>query len=239
MVNKVITLALMVKIFKQGQATKVCMDITYHLGSHKILVTDRVTLDNNPLHSASMGGYPSAPPHGIAPPPGADPTLWNWFITVDNDKSGQITSNELKQALVNGNWTHFNDETCRLMISMFDKDQSGTINFQEFCNLWTYIQQWKGVFDRYDMDHSGAIETHELQTALNDMGYRLSPIFTNILITRFDTVARRSMKLDSFIQCCVMLRLLTDAFRLRDTNLTGIINVSYEDFMCMVIENKS
>lgn len=71
-----------------------------------------------PLHSAGMGGYPSAPPHGIAPPPGADPTLWNWFITVDNDKSGQITSNELKQALVNGNWTHFNDETCRLMISM-------------------------------------------------------------------------------------------------------------------------
>lgn len=69
---------------------------------------------------------------------------------------------------------------------MFDKDQSGTINFQEFCNLWTYIQQWKGVFDRYDRDHSGAIETHELQTALHDMGYRLSPIFTNILITRYD-----------------------------------------------------
>lgn len=60
-----------------------------------------------------------------------------------------------------------------------------------------------------------------------------------ISLFRFDTVARRSMKLDSFIQCCVMLRLLTDAFRLRDTNLTGIINVSYEDFMCMVIENKS
>ena len=68
-------------------------------------------------------GYPSAPPpsaHGMpAPPPGADPTLWNWFITVDHDKSGQITGNELKQALINGNWTQFNDETCRLMISMF------------------------------------------------------------------------------------------------------------------------
>ena len=66
-------------------------------------------------------GYPSAPPsrvHGMpAPPPGADPTLWNWFITVDHDNSGQITGDELKQALINGNWTHFNDETCRLMIS--------------------------------------------------------------------------------------------------------------------------
>ena len=56
---------------------------------------------------------------------------------------------------------------------------------------------------------------------------------------RFDTVARRSMKLDSFIQCCVMLRILTDAFRMRDTSQNGVINVNYEDFMCMVIENKT
>jgi Ca2+-binding EF-hand superfamily protein len=67
---------------------------------------------------------------------------------------------------------------------MFDKDQSGTIDFPEFCNLWTYIQQWKGVFDRYDRDRSGAIEMSELQTALNDMGYRVSPNFVHLLITR-------------------------------------------------------
>lgn len=68
---------------------------------------------------------------------------------------------------------------------MFDKDQSGTINFTEFSNLWTYIQQWKGVFDRYDRDRSGAIEFMELQTALNEMGYRVSPNLVNILIARF------------------------------------------------------
>ncbi|XP_028405920.1 programmed cell death protein 6-like [Dendronephthya gigantea] len=202
-----------------------------------------------PGHQGMQGypaqpGYPTGPPPGLphgmpAPPPGADPTLWNWFITVDVDKSGEITAIELKQALINGNWTQFNDETCRLMISMFDRDQSGTISFTEFCDLWKYIQQWKGVFDRYDRDRSGAIEMNELQTALNEMGYRVSPNFVHLLITRFDTVARRSMKLDSFIQCCVMLRLLTDAFRMRDANQNGVINVSYEDFMCMVIENKA
>lgn len=73
----------------------------------------------------AQSGYPSAPSgalHGIAaPPPGTDPTLWNWFMTVDTDRSGQITAAELKQALINGNWTQFNDETCRLMISKFIK----------------------------------------------------------------------------------------------------------------------
>lgn len=70
------------------------------------------------------GGYPG----GFGgPPPQADPTLWNWFVTVDRDRSGEITADELQQALLNGNWSHFNSETCRLMIGdlllflLFDK----------------------------------------------------------------------------------------------------------------------
>ncbi len=55
---------------------------------------------------------------------------------------------------------------------------------------------------------------------------------------RFDRLARRSLKLDSFIQCCVMLRGLTDAFRARDTTQNGNITINYEDFMCMVLLNK-
>lgn len=62
------------------------------------------------------GGYPRGYGGSSAPPPGADPTLWNWFVTVDRDRSGQITADELQQALLNGNWSHFNSETCRLMI---------------------------------------------------------------------------------------------------------------------------
>jgi Ca2+-binding EF-hand superfamily protein len=49
--------------------------------------------------------------------------LWSWFQAVDADRSGGISADELRQALVNGNWTHFNAETCRLMIGMFDKDK--------------------------------------------------------------------------------------------------------------------
>ena len=46
-----------------------------------------------------------------------DPTLWNWFvIAVDADRSGQIFALELQRALLNGSWSQFNPETCRLMI---------------------------------------------------------------------------------------------------------------------------
>ena len=58
-------------------------------------------------------GY-GAPAGG--PPPGMDPTVYQWFLAVDQDKTGSITASELQQALTNNNWSHFNAETCRLMI---------------------------------------------------------------------------------------------------------------------------
>lgn len=194
-----------------------------------------------PPYGAPPGGAPGygqQPPPQAGPPPGVDPNVYNWFTSVDQDKSGKITAIELQQALTNNNWTHFNAETCRLMIGMFDKDQSGTIDLYEFGSLWNYINQWRGVFERYDRDKSGAIEANELSTAFNEMGYRLSPQFSQMLVSKYDIHARRSLKLDDFIQACVMLRSLTDSFRQRDTNLNGTITIAYEDFMSLVLLNK-
>ena len=121
---------------------------------------------------------------------------------------------------------------------MFDRDGNGTIDISEFNQLWQYLNQWKGVFDRYDRDRSGNIDQQELCTAFNEMGFRVSMNFCSLVVTRFDRQARNGLKLDDFIQACVMLRCLTDAFRARDQNLNGIITVSYEDFMIMAINNK-
>lgn len=46
-----------------------------------------------------------------------DPEAFAWFQAVDADRSGYISVKELKQALLNSNWSAFNDETCLLMIS--------------------------------------------------------------------------------------------------------------------------
>ena len=69
-----------------------------------------------------------------------------------------------------GTWTPFNPETVRLMIGMFDRDQTGNINFQEFGALWKYITDWQTTFRSYDRDNSGSIDQKELQTAITSFG---------------------------------------------------------------------
>ena len=46
-----------------------------------------------------------------------DPQIASWFNAVDHDRSGVISAAELQQALTNADWTHFNPESVRLMIS--------------------------------------------------------------------------------------------------------------------------
>ena len=87
-----------------------------------------------------------------------DPQVQQGFNAVDQDRSGQIDFKELQRALVNGNWSNFSEEACRMMVDMFDRDRSGQINLQEFSSLFTYINQWKSLFESIDRDRSGFIE---------------------------------------------------------------------------------
>ena len=51
---------------------------------------------------------------------------------MDKSQTGQLTERELGKALVNGDYTSFDQHTVRMMIRMFDVDKSGSINFDEF-----------------------------------------------------------------------------------------------------------
>jgi len=53
---------------------------------------------------------------------------------------------------------------------MFDRDNSGSINFQEFSSLWKYVTDWQNCFRSYDRDQSGSIDKNELKTALSGFG---------------------------------------------------------------------
>jgi Ca2+-binding EF-hand superfamily protein len=48
----------------------------------------------------------------------------------------------------------------------------------------------------------------------------------------FDRKDMNTMKFDDFIQCCVMLKSLTESFKRLDTNRSGVITINYETVHC-------
>lgn len=177
-------------------------------------------------------------PAGYGPPPGVDPNIYQWFIAVDTDRSGRINDKELLQALGNAPWARFSSETCRIMISMFDRDSTGTIDVQEFQGLFNYITQWRGIFDQYDRDRSGAVDANELNGMLSQMGYRLTPQFYQTLVYRYDPQRKQSLNFDNFIQACLLLKTSTDVFRVKDTQQRGVIQLTYEEYLSAIFTSK-
>lgn len=177
-------------------------------------------------------------PPTTAPPRDANDrdSLWPLFLQVDKGRTGQLSEEELRRALVNGDYTAFDPHTVKMMIRMFDTDRSGTINFDEFCGLWGFLAAWRGLFDRFDVDKSGSISLREFEDALVAFGYRLSPQFVQLL---FGTYARthsrgrgddgereRVLSFDLFVQACISLKRMTDVFKKYDTDRDGYITLS-------------
>ncbi|KAK7472141.1 hypothetical protein VKT23_000263 [Stygiomarasmius scandens] len=200
-------------------------------------------------------GYGQAPPPGapggfaagrpMGPPPGADPQLWNWFTAVDTDNSGHITAQELERALMNGDWTPFDLDTVKMLMSIFDTDRSGTIGFNEFAGLWKYIKDWQNVFRHFDRDRSGSIDGGELREALSQFGFQLSPQLLDLVQRKYDpqpatTSGGRhqpvpAISFDRFVRACVAIKQLSEAFQKLDNDRDGWIQINYDQFMHTVL----
>ena len=190
------------------------------------------------------GGYPGAPP--------VDPNVAQWFRAVDQDNSGQIDASELGQALANGDMSMFSEEACRMMISMFDTNNSNTIGMDEFGRLFNYINEWKRMFENYDREKQGTLSQEDLNQALQSMGYRyiafillahweqeqflfrFSPQFVQNLLSKYSPRQRR-LTLDNFIILSTQIKRLTDSFRTRDTAQNGTATLQYEDFVGLAL----
>lgn len=57
---------------------------------------------------------------------------------------------------------------------MFDRENKGGVNFNEFAGVWKYITDWQNIFRTYDRDNSGFIDKNELRQALTGFGEQQS-----------------------------------------------------------------
>ncbi|XP_057954350.1 probable calcium-binding protein CML48 isoform X2 [Malania oleifera] len=135
-------------------------------------------------------------------PPGTHPDVIRSFQMVDRDGSGFIDENELQQALSSG-YQRFSLRTIRLLMFLFKNPRDSLrIGPKEFAALWSCLGQWHAIFQRFDGDRSGKIDSMELRNALYSLGYAIPPSVLQVLVSKYDDGSGRKGELnfDSFVE---------------------------------------
>ena len=116
------------------------------------------------------------------------------FDLFDTDKTGEIDTNELKQALSNLGIDARN-QTLANMMADIDRNGSGTIDFDEFIDMMTAKMSDKDtredlqkVFELFlGDDDSDKIEIKHLKRVVKELNETMSDDELNEMITRADT----------------------------------------------------
>lgn len=114
---------------------------------------------------------------------------------------------------------------------------SSRIGPAEFTALWTCLGQWRAIFERFDRDRSGEIDSAELRDALLSLGYAVPPSVIQVLISKYGDgrYGRSALNFDSFVECGTIVKGLTEKFKEKDPHYTGSATLTYDAFMLMII----
>ncbi|ODV62634.1 EF-hand, partial [Ascoidea rubescens DSM 1968] len=174
------------------------------------------------------------------------------FQYVDKDRSGYLSARELSDALFNHDGTRFEPSTIRLMVKLFDKDNSNSLDFKEFYFLNRYLIYWRKTFHEMDADRSGTITYDEYLVTLQKFQFNLSPNLSQFLFNRFAKVdfnpyggnafdpwgspsgtidPQKNMKFGHFIESLIWLLRFTNLFRAYDKRGNGVAQFNFEDFI--------
>ena len=80
----------------------------------------------------------------------------------------------------------------------------GLFSFLFLKEIWVWVQ---AIFERFDRDRSGKIDANELREALLSLGFAVSPVVLDLLVSKFDKTGgkNKAIEYDNFIEydCCL------------------------------------
>ncbi|KAJ9184840.1 hypothetical protein P3X46_004527 [Hevea brasiliensis] len=205
---------------------------------------DKPPKDKPHSYAPAPGCYPPSATYGspfasLVPstfPPGTDPNVVAAFQLADQDGSGFIDDKELQKVLSSCNQS-FSLRTVRLLMFHFTNTNIMNIGLKEFTSVFYSLQNWKDIFERFDRDRSGRIDSNELREALCSIGFAVSPVVLDLLVSKFDKSGRKdkAIEYDNFIECCLTVKGLTEKFREKNCSYSGSATFTFEAFMLTVL----
>eukprot|EP01089_Gocevia_fonbrunei_P022224 TRINITY_DN8907_c0_g1_i1.p1 TRINITY_DN8907_c0_g1~~TRINITY_DN8907_c0_g1_i1.p1 ORF type:complete len:253 (+),score=51.99 TRINITY_DN8907_c0_g1_i1:94-852(+) len=158
-------------------------------------------------------------------PPQELQTLQMWFTSMDRDRSGSISANELANVAIGG-MTLGLDIAVRL-IRVFDVDKNGTIDFYEYASLHKFLMNIQSLFQMADRDRSGRLDQAEIGPAVASGGFRVGPTSVSALYRKYNKTGYGLTMVD-FIGMVAHIAQVKSLFESKDTAKTGSVNLNFD-----------
>jgi len=156
--------------------------------------------------------------------------MQSWFSSVDTDRSGTISANELALLQFGGRPLGF--RTAKKLITVFDKRQMGSVDFPEYASLHQFLNKMQSDFFQADRDRSGFLDPNEIFGALQNAGFQLSLPTVQAICNKFDTTPPGQPKLglafENFLQVVAHLAAVRSIFEWNDVQKNGRVTFSYD-----------
>ncbi|KAK2824124.1 hypothetical protein Q5P01_021299 [Channa striata] len=131
--------------------------------------------------------------------------------------------------------THgFSLETCRLIVSLLDKDDNATLGLTEFHLFWRKLQKYLDIFKHRDTDHSGTMSSHEMREAVSEAGFQINSMVLQAIVSRYAD-AQYAIDFDSFVSCLIKLEMLYKMFKKLEKGNSGKIELDMQQWLCLAI----
>lgn len=166
-----------------------------------------------------------------------DEDMRNKFKEIMNPSTKTINAIGLKNLLDSSSlqdvkgYESFDKETCRSLVASVDYNQTGTLDENEFMDLWIKAKAWKTVYMEHDADNSGSFDDSEFREALTDMGYSVSQRLFNSLVHRYQDPGTSRICFADFLLCAIRLRNAFETVAAHPKNVKGTILFSTEDYL--------
>jgi len=159
--------------------------------------------------------------------------LYIWFQKVDADKSGTIDANELSKVQFTGK--PLGKGAAIKLIRAFDKNGDTQIDFSEYVLLHGFIVKMQNSFTASDVNKSGGLDFNELQNALRNAGFPLSPQAAKESYDHFELPnakfgSAKGVPMNGFLLVCAYLATVRNIFEYNDSDRDGKITLTFDQF---------
>ena len=163
--------------------------------------------------------------------------LQQWFNSVDTDRTGRVSTDELQKALAMGG-LNFSMRLTASLVRMHDVNNSMSLDFHEFCAMQNYLTKLQQTFSQTAMGAT-QLNLQQVQMALRALGFELDMqpdgAFYKI-VASYDFSKTGAIGLDAFIALCIQLRNAQKMFNLFDQQRTGRVTMDFNQLIWTIAQ---